>query len=86
MGCFDTLHFNCPNCGAAICYQSKLGEKNMSDYSLDNAPLIVIADLHDEALKDRLYCDYCHNRIHVKVRFSTRLTCDANQGPEFREV
>lgn len=86
MGMFDTIHFNCPNCGAANEYQSKIGDCSLRDYSISDAPLLVIADLHDESNKDRLYCSYCNNKIHIRVRFLTTVSCDNISPTDFREV
>lgn len=69
MGMFDTLHFECPECRETTSYQSKLGERSLRDYNLNDAPLLVIADANDEGKEGRLYCDHCEAELELEVRF-----------------
>ena len=52
MGMFDTVIVMCPKCTHRNEFQSKMGECDLSTYSLDNAPLLLIADLNDDGKKD----------------------------------
>ena len=86
MGMYDTIHFRCPNCTELNFYQSKLGECSLQEFTINEAPLLIIADLHDEAAKDRLYCEHCGNKIHIKVKFAVSISCDSEENGTFRTV
>lgn len=86
MGMYNTIHFKCPNCNGINSYQSKMGECTLSDFTVDDAPLLLIADLNDEAVKSRLYCEHCNSKLQVQVRFSVTITCDSVEGGTFRVV
>src|SRR4051812_14981503 len=45
MGCFDSVYFTCPNCGAQIEAQSKGGECQLDTYPPDAVPARVAMDL-----------------------------------------
>jgi hypothetical protein len=85
MGMFDRLWLDCPSCDQLTEFQSKWGECTLADFTLENAPLAVVADAHDEGSKGRLYCEHCRAKLQVSVRFlaETRL---ATPEPEWREV
>jgi transcription elongation factor Elf1 len=69
MGLFDEVAIQCPNCGKTTTFQSKYGPCNCERYSLEDAPLLVIADINDEGKSGRLYCEYCEVQLEVPVRF-----------------
>ena len=69
MGCFDTLCFQCPSCAEIISEQSKAGECSLSSYSLENAPLNIIADINYYGKKGQLYCEHCKVQLELEVRF-----------------
>ena len=74
MGCFDTVNFTCPNCKQLTSYQSKIGGNTLSDYSLESAPILVLADVIDEGQKGRLYCEYCSEKISIKIQYLVQPT------------
>lgn len=49
MGMFDSVMFDCPNCGREIEAQSKSGECTLARYSPDDVPLDVAADIDRHA-------------------------------------
>lgn len=49
MGMFDSVNVFCPACGAEVEFQSKAGECCLLEYSLDNMPASVAADLNGES-------------------------------------
>lgn len=55
MGMFDTVHARCPNCGASITTQSKAGVCLLNDYSAENLPAVIAADVEGE----RMHCEVC---------------------------
>lgn len=69
MGCFDTLNFTCPACGKTTSEQSKAGDCGLDNFTLANAPLLVIADINDDGKKGRLYCEHCNAQLELEVRF-----------------
>ena len=69
MGMFDTVRIECPLCKYVNEFQSKIGECTLETYDIDNAPLLLIADLNDDGKKDRLLCSQCYAKIEVAVQF-----------------
>lgn len=69
MGCFDTLNFRCPSCGVMTSKQSKADRCMCANYSLNDAPLSILADINDDGKEGRLYCECCNVRLELEVRF-----------------
>lgn len=46
MGMFDTVYVNCPECGKEHEFQSKSGECLLRNYSLQDAPDDVMANVN----------------------------------------
>jgi len=69
MGCFDTLNFTCPACGKPTSEQSKAGNCSLDNFTLDNAPLTVIADINDDGKNGSLYCEHCNTQLELEVCF-----------------
>lgn len=44
MGLFDTINFQCPNCGRMIQAQSKSGNCDLKEYDVTSVPLSVSSD------------------------------------------
>jgi len=61
MGMFDSILFDCPNCGNKIEDQSKAGDCNLDYYNQDEAPAIIAAD----CLGDRVVCQKCKKHYEV---------------------
>ena len=80
MGMFDTVHYNCPTCGSANEYQSKMGGCTLTDYYLDGSkiPIMVLADVVDQSEKGELYCELCGNQVKVKLQACYHVTCQAS--------
>ena len=49
MGMFDTIHFNCPNCGKRIEAQSKSGPCSLGMHNNQSVPLEVAIDANGHA-------------------------------------
>lgn len=45
MGLFDRVYVDCPNCGNQVEFQSKGGECDLVNFSLDDAPIHVLMDM-----------------------------------------
>lgn len=56
MGCYDTINFDCPECGNKMSAQSKGGQCNLADYNCDNVPIDVASDANRHA---PFKCDKC---------------------------
>jgi len=69
MGVYDTLRFKCPSCGEVTSEQSKAGDCCLNYFTLKDAPLVVIADIHDDGEKDKLFCEKCNVQLRLVVRF-----------------
>ncbi len=87
MGCYDTVIIKCPNCNKSFSLQSKSGRCNLVTYTIDNAPLVIIADLNEEGADGRLFCEHCSTAIEISVKFlvSVRIK-DTSDIRNYREV
>lgn len=56
MGCFDSVMVPCPKCGMRMEFQSKGGRCIQGVYTLEEAPLDVIADVNRHAPRCCLEC------------------------------
>ena len=71
MGTYDTLKWRCPVCKNKNYFQSKMAGCRMGNYTVDNAPLLIIADMEDEGERGLLLCNNCDVEIRLKVAFIT---------------
>ncbi len=55
MGMFDTVVAVCPRCSGIVRFQSKAGECEMREYSVDRVPVPIANSLHGSTEK----CDEC---------------------------
>lgn len=88
MGIYDTLNFTCPACGKETFQQSKAGKCILADYTLNNAPLLTIADIHDDGKNGKLYCVHCSTELELEVRFmvTPRIKSSDNEERNFRTI
>ena len=56
MGLYDSVWVECPNCGKENEFQSKSGECNLFDYTLENCPDNVLEDVNRHS---PYYCECC---------------------------
>lgn len=49
MGCYETITFNCPNCGEELNAQSKSGPCQLDVYKHDSVPMSVAVDANRHA-------------------------------------
>lgn len=54
MGCFDTIHFECPNCREKIKLQSKSGKCELKNYHYTSVPVEVASDVRN--IKITCFC------------------------------
>lgn len=70
MGMFDRVSARCPNCNEIIEWQSKAGDCNLDDYSIESVPVEIAADIDGEYTS----CDNCTHSVRIKSIFPiTRL-------------
>ena len=62
MGCFDTVVLRCPECDHINQEQSKAGRQIMATYTLDEAPLEIVADL----MRESLFCEQCGEEYGIR--------------------
>jgi len=87
MGMYDEVSIRCPNCKQYFIFQSKCGPKRLESFSLDNAPLFVIADINEDGENGKLWCEHCDSQIKVKVRFTVKVESpDCLEAEDYREV
>lgn len=65
MGMFDTVIFNCPNCGGEVDTQSKAGERLLRKYLSNVVPLEIACDISGSQVK----CYHCNSQYII--RFET---------------
>ena len=71
MGCFDTVNFDCPECGSEISLQSKGGKCELREYKvgIGRISASTLAYLHG----DKVTCDKCQSSFVVKVKAKAKL-------------
>ena len=66
---FDTVYIECPSCDSFIPITTYKGECIESEYSLEEAPLILVAEIHEESKAGRIQCTTCGTYIAIVVKF-----------------
>ena len=64
MGMFDSLYVSCPCCGNSVEFQSKAGDCNLNEYTVNNVDPRVALDLQNDEEK----CESCLNWIKLNVQ------------------
>lgn len=65
----DTLMLECVHCKSFIPVTTYDGPCNEEKFSVDEAPLKIIAEVNEESRKGRIQCDSCGMHIALAVRF-----------------
>ncbi len=65
----DTLNLLCPECDSFIPVTTYNGPCKGIEYSLDEAPLIIVAEVHQESKIGRIQCMSCGMHIALVVKF-----------------
>lgn len=73
MGLYDSVIVNCPKCGEGHFFQSKSGECFLENYTLENCPDNVLADVNRHSPYD-CDCGTC-----IKVDIPTRMAVVLNR-------
>jgi transcription elongation factor Elf1 len=81
MGCYDTLRFACPSCGEITSVQSKAGERTMEYFTLKDAPLNVLVDIHMDGEAGELFCEKCEVQLNIRIKFFAEVVVD--DGDDF---
>lgn len=76
MGIFDSVFINCPECSETIEFQSKVGECNLYNYTNENAPPNLVADLDNESC----ICPKCEVIVQLFVRYIPKLFIRSKQN------
>ncbi len=63
MGMYDSIRIPCPECHTPYEFQSKGGECLLHEYTLENAPLSVLADLYPPVAT----CAKCKSSFKIEV-------------------
>lgn len=66
MGMFDSLYVPCPECGCKVEFQSKAGQCSLDHYTLDDCPLVVLADVATQPIG---VCSGCGMGVSVHVYY-----------------
>ena len=65
----DTLYLKCPGCESFIPITTYNGLNAGIDFCLDEAPLKIIAEVHEESKNGKVKCPSCGMDIALVVRF-----------------
>lgn len=64
MGCFDSVFVQCPQCKRGTAeFQSKAGDCSMREFAIDDAPLVILADIDGNSAR----CDNCGYTMRIRV-------------------
>jgi hypothetical protein len=69
VGMYDTVMVPCPQCGALSEFQSKSGNCKLDEYTLDEAPDVVLLDVNRHAPHT---CAKCGVRFGVEIKGPAR--------------
>ncbi len=69
MGMFDTLHFNCPDCGKQFEEQTKAGECLLRNFHQNSVPTLVAA----QVVGDLICCPHCSVRFVIGTSLPERV-------------
>lgn len=72
MGSYDSIHIRCTGCRKSFEVQSKAGGCRFENYSIDNAPMAIVASLVDRSKMDDntdFKCPRCGIFIQVQAAF-----------------
>lgn len=72
MGSFDLIHVRCTGCRKSFAVQSKAGSCRFKNYSIDNAPMAIVASLVERSKLDDnadFKCPRCGIFVQVKAAF-----------------
>lgn len=87
MGMYDEVRMVCPVCKNPTIVQSKCGPCNLKKYTLDDAPLFVIADIHQDSQHDDLLCSHCGVKLKLIVQIKTKLvSADGLDDADWRDM
>lgn len=86
MGMYDIVSIMCPKCSKITEFQSKAGECELRSYSLLSAPLSIIADLNDDGVRGKLFCEACGVQLRANVSFSCNVVVADEVSTETRSV
>jgi uncharacterized Zn-finger protein len=78
MGLFDNLAVSCPWCGKLNIWQSKTLGSYMDNYTIEDAPLEVLASVANEPAA----CDYCGEEFEIHMPRSFEVRRSARKGIE----
>jgi transcription elongation factor Elf1 len=86
MSAFDTVSLICPSCGNTTSEQSKAGPCDDNKYSLNDAPLVVIADLNEKGKDGLISCSHCKEKFEILVRFVANVSKIGRRQEEQRNL
>ena len=64
MGMYDTLIVKCPECGSQVGFQSKAGDCNLYNYSVNDVPAEIAIDLKNDVSR----CENCGYSCRLNVQ------------------
>ena len=79
MGSFDILRFKCPGCGHTNQFQTKVGDFVLDEYTLETAPLSILADINEVAAAGFVKCKKCRKEL----RFPVKMIIDVKVHEEY---
>lgn len=80
MGLYDSVFFDCPNCGSKVEAQSKVDDCYMQVFSVDAVPLVVAADITDPT-DGPLMCRNCERTYRPAMSVDIPRTVPMHLAP-----
>lgn len=65
MSCFDSVWVNCPRCGKQVEFQSKAGECNLHDYTLET--VTQAPEVLGSLSRQTETCSHCNASVGIQV-------------------
>lgn len=86
MGSFDLFHADCPDCNKTNTFQTKAGRCEAEDYTVQNAPLSVLASIVETMPSTGYECEHCGNKFTVSVQFCAQTKSKQEQNELWQEA
>lgn len=85
----DILYLECPHCKSFVPVKTYSGDNNGTEFSVDEAPLKIIAEVNEESRKGRIQCMSCGMHLALVVKFiayENQLSVQQQYNRKWREL
>lgn len=81
MGVYDEVIIDCPSCSEFHMEQTKWGNCSLSCYTIDNAPLAILAGLKEQSDANALVCEHCAASLKLHIEIRPRISVAVSDKP-----